>query len=198
MGKTARGAVWLDPRKTSPYEFYQYWVNVDDRDVERFLAYFTLLPMDEIRQVSGLSGSDLNLCKVVLAYEATKITHGEEEALRAYAAASSAFGKRIIPAEVLPSSTVPRGKEITSEEAIPTTVIARQRVEKGIWIAELLTEVGLARTRSEARRLIEQRGAYLNQEPITSVDLHITHQHFANGTLMLRAGKKRYHRLVIS
>ncbi len=198
MGKTARGAVWLDARKTSPYDFYQYWVNVDDRDVERFLAYFTLLPMEEIAQVRRLVGADLNLCKVVLAYEATKITHGEEEAVRAFAAASSAFGRRIIPPELLPSSSVPRGKEVASEEAIPTSTISRERVEQGIWIVELLTEVGLARTRSEARRLIEQRGAYLNQEPITSVDLRVGHEHFADNTLMLRAGKKRYHRLVMS
>ncbi|MBC7186501.1 MAG: tyrosine--tRNA ligase [Calditrichaeota bacterium] len=198
MGKTARGAVWLDPRKTSPYEFYQYWVNVDDRDVARFLAYFTLLPLQEIEQIQGLAGADLNLCKVVLAYEATKITHGEEEARRAFGAASSAFGARIIPAELLPSSTVPRGEGIASEEAIPTTAIARERLDQGIWIVELLTEVGLARTRSEARRLIEQRGAYLNQQPIDSLELRVGHEHFTEGMLMLRAGKKRYHRLVLA
>jgi tyrosyl-tRNA synthetase len=188
----------LDPRKTSPYEFYQYWVNVDDRDVARFLAYFTLLPMREIDQVATLSGADLNLCKVVLAYEATKITHGQEGALSAFGAASSAFGTRLIPPDLLPSSTVPRGKQVTAEEAIPTTRIPRERVEQGLWIVELLTEVGLARTRSEARRLIEQRGAYLNQEPVASVELRVGPGHFADGALMLRAGKKRYHRVVMS
>ncbi len=198
MGKTARGAVWLDPRKTSPYDFYQYWVNVDDRDVARFLAYFTLLPFEEIEQVATLSGADLNLCKVILAFEATRITHGHEEALRAYGAACSAFGTRVIPPDLLPSSTVPRGKEVMAQEAIPTTMIPRARVEQGVWIVELLTEVGLARTRSEARRLIEQRGAYLNQEPVESVELRVGPAHFAEGALMLRAGKKRYHRIVLS
>lgn len=198
MGKTARGAVWLDPRKTSPYDFYQYWVNVDDRDVARFLAYFTLLPFEEIEQAATLSGADLNLCKVILAFEATRITHGHEEALRAFGAACSAFGARLIPPDLLPSSTVPRGKEVMAQEAIPTTRISRERVEQGVWIVELLTEVGLARTRSGARRLIEQRGAYLNQQPVESVELRVGPAHFAEGALMLRAGKKRYHRIVLS
>ena len=94
MGKTAKGAIWLDPARTPPYEYYQYWVNTDDRDVARFLALFTFLPMDEIRGIETLQGSDLNSAKVVLAFETTLLAHGQEEAIKAYRAAASMFGRR--------------------------------------------------------------------------------------------------------
>ncbi len=109
MGKTEAGAVWLDADKTSPYDYYQYWVNVDDRDVVKFLSFFTLLPMDEIDALKTLQGAQFNIAKTVLAYEATKMTHGEEAAQHALKAAMAAFGARKIPADFLPSSTIPRG-----------------------------------------------------------------------------------------
>jgi len=108
MGKTADGAVWLDPAKTSPYEYYQYWINTDDRDVVRFMALFTFLPIEEIRALEKLSGADLNSAKVILAFEVTQLAHGREEAFKAYRAAESMFGPRVVPEEILPSSSVPR------------------------------------------------------------------------------------------
>ncbi|MGD9005525.1 MAG: tyrosine--tRNA ligase, partial [Desulfobacterales bacterium] len=108
MGKTAKGAVWLDAAKTSPYEYYQYWINTDDRDVVRFLALFTFLPMAEIHQIDQLSGADLNSAKAILAFEATRLAHGNQAAIEAHQAAASMFGTRQVPADILPSSTLPR------------------------------------------------------------------------------------------
>ena len=108
MGKTAEGAVWLDSDRTSPYDYYQYWINTDDRDVARFVALFTFLPMEEIKRLGRLSGADLNSAKVVLAFEATHIAHGKQEALKAYYASERMFGVRVVPEEILPSSSIPR------------------------------------------------------------------------------------------
>ncbi len=108
MGKTAAGAVWLSAEKTSPFDFYQYWINTDDRDVARFLRLYTFLPVDEIEAVSGLEGQDLNACKTILAFEVTKLTHGREAALEALEAAVSVFGERRLPPDLLSSSDIPR------------------------------------------------------------------------------------------
>lgn len=196
MGKTEAGAVWLDPEKTSPYDYYQYWVNVDDRDVERFLAFFTLLPMDEISKMAELRNADLNVTKTILAYEATKITHGEDEARKALTAASGAFGSRVISETILPSSSIPRGKLQGEAEGIPTTVIEKSRLEQGIWIVALLDEVGLVGSRGEARRLIKQGGVYINSERISSVEHSIDLSGLKDVSFILRAGKKRYHRIM--
>ena len=124
MGKTAKGAVWLDAERTSPYDYYQYWVNTDDRDVSRFLALFTFLPMDQILAVSQLEGADLNSAKSILAYETTLLAHGPQEALKAYQAAASMFGGREIPAAILPASKIPRGGSDADEVAVPTSEIS--------------------------------------------------------------------------
>ncbi|MGQ9631791.1 MAG: tyrosine--tRNA ligase [bacterium] len=196
MGKTARGAVWLDPSKTSPYEFYQYWVNVDDRDVERFLAYFTFLPVGEIRRVREMEGAELNLAKSVLAYEATKITHGEGEARKAWEASAGAFGVRSVPEGFFPSSSIPRGvKEDISK--VPTTAIPRSRLGEGVKFVDLLVEVGLVASKGEARRLIKQGGAYVNGEGVEDVGAVLRAEDFVDGSLILRAGKKRHHRVIL-
>lgn len=109
MGKTHKGAVWLDPERFSPYDYYQFWVNSDDADVARFLALFTFLPMDEIEKVKSLEGAGLNKAKTILAYEATKICHGEEEAVKSLKAAASMFGSVEVPSDLLPSASIPRG-----------------------------------------------------------------------------------------
>ena len=129
MGKTEKGAVWLDATKTSPYEYYQYWVNVDDRDVERFLGFFTLLPIHEIRKVTELKDADLNIAKTILAYEVTKLTHGEEEAKKALIAASGAFGSRVISDFILPSSSIPRGDLQGEVDGIPTTLKEKLKLD---------------------------------------------------------------------
>ena len=185
MGKTARGAVWLDPERTPPYEFYQYWINTEDEDVERFLALFTFLPMDEVRRLGARKGEDLREAKQVLALEATRISHGEEAAVRAREAAESLFGAR-------GRTGGPAAEEMGS---VPTSEIEAHRLEEGIPAWQLLEEVGLCKTRAEARRLIQQGGAYVNEERIEIFDRKIGTADLQEGSLLLRAGKKRFHRV---
>lgn len=180
MGKTAKGALWLDASKTSPYEFYQYWINVDDRDVKRFLAFFTLLPMAEVNQWGALEGEELRQAKRILAYEATKITHGEEAARIARNASFSAFGDG-------------RG----NLDGIPTTVLSRNIVERGVNIIDLLMRVSLASSKSDARRLVHQGGCYINNERILAIETIIDLSDLVDSHIMIRAGKKRLHRIVV-
>lgn len=180
MGKTAQGAVWLDGNLFSPYDYFQYWVNVDDRDVGRFLRLYTLLPLAEIRRLEALGGSDINEAKRVLAYEATVLTHGEQAARDARAAASAAFG----------------GAGEKDIESLPTTVIARARLEAGIAPAELFTEVGLTPSRGEAKRLIAQGGLSVNDERIETLTRMLTIKDVGPDGLILKAGKKKIHRVV--
>ena len=179
MGKTEKGALWLDPELTSPYEFYQYWINVDDRDVERFLGLFTFLPMDEVKRLGSLQGEEIRKAKEILAFEVTKIVHGEEEAKKAREVSRALFGKE--------------GKV---KEGIPTTEIKRSELEAGILAYELLVITGLAGTKSEARRLISQGGAYINDKRIESFDQKVTTADLEEGVIILRVGKKKYHRVV--
>jgi tyrosyl-tRNA synthetase len=196
MGKTAKGAVWLDASRTSPYDYYQYWVNTDDRDVARFLALFTFLPMDEIRALAQVEGGGLNAAKTILAFEATQLAHGREEAIAALEAAKRLFGRREIPEALLPSSTIPRGRDEGEEAAVPTSGIARARFEAGIPAFRLFQETGLASSGAAARRLIGQGGAYVNGERIEHAEQLITAAHLtAEAALVLRAGKKKYHRV---
>ncbi len=196
MGKTVAGAIWLDGKLTSPYDYYQYWVNTDDRDVARFLAFFTLLPMEEIRQVENLEGEELNQAKTILAYEATKITHGEKAARAALESAAAVFGRKSIDPELLPSSSLPRKLDKAVKDAVPTTEIDESRLADGIPAFELFSDVGLCKSRSEARRIINQGGGYLNGERIKAFDQKITMDDVVDGEIMLRAGKKRFHRVI--
>ena len=180
MGKTAGGAVWLDTSRTSPYEFYQYWVNINDRDVQRFLACFTLLPMDEVIRLGRLKSESVREAKEVLAYEVTKLAHGETEAENARNASRAAFGDE--------------GIDLS---AIPTTTINADRLTGGIPIVNLFCEVGLGGSKSAVRRLIQQGGAYLNGKQVKESDSIVTEKHLDDGTLMLRHGKKRFRRVVI-
>ena len=180
MGKTAGGAVWLDSNRTSPYEFYQYWINTDDRDVERFLAYFTFLPMDEVRRLGSLEHDAIREAKAVLAYEATKLAHGKVEADKAQETSRAAFGGG--------------GLDL---EAMPMTAISTERLNTGIPIMELFHEVGLTTSKSEARRLIQQGGAYINEKQYKAIDVVVDTTLLEEDALLLRAGKKRYHRVVL-
>ena len=200
MGKTTQGAVWLDASLTSPYEYYQYWVNTEDQDVARFLAYFTFLPMDEISAVEGLQGEDLNLVKTILAYEVTRITHGEAAARAAQAESEEIFGARTIPDNLLPSSGVRRQPESAAEGAaagMPATTIASSRLRPGIPAFELFAEVGLCSSKGEARRLIKQGGGYINGRRIETFDERATLDQLQEGELLLRVGKKKYHRIQV-
>ena len=178
MGKSERGAIWLDPERLSPYDYYQFWVNTEDADVQRFLALFTFLQMDEVRRLGQLTGADIRQAKQVLAFEATRILHGEAAARQAEDASRKLFG----------------GGE--AGDAVPTTEVTMAELAGGIPAIELFQRAGLCQSRSEVRRLIEQGGAYVNDASLTELDAVITTGHLAGGQILLRAGKKRYHRIV--
>ncbi|MBT8364628.1 MAG: tyrosine--tRNA ligase [Deltaproteobacteria bacterium] len=196
MGKTAKGAVWLDFKRTSPYDYYQYWINTDDRDVVRFLALFTFLPMAEIRQIETLQGTDLNSAKAVLAFEATQLAHGKDKALKAYHGALSMFGNREVPSHILPSSTIPRGDGRTDDISVPQTFLRMETLKEGLPAFKLFQTVGLAASGGAARRLIQQGGAYVNGQRIDSFDHLINDQDLNDDqTIVLRSGKKRFHKI---
>lgn len=196
MGKTAKGAIWLDAAKTSPYDYYQYWVNTDDKDVSRFLALFTFLPMEEIRRIEKLGGADLNDAKAVLAFEATRLAHGSQDALHAYRAAASMFGARKIAHDILPSSTIPRGDSNADDEIVPSSFLDAEILKAGIPAFKLFQQVGLANSGAAARRLIEQGGAYINGARVESTDYLVTGADLDDQqTIVLRSGKKRYHKI---
>lgn len=196
MGKTAKGAVWLDSERTSSYEYYQYWVNTDDRDVARFLALFTFLPMEEIRRIEMLAGVDLNNAKAVLAFEATLLAHGKQEAIKAYQASVSMFGDREIPAHILPSSTIPRGDSRLDDIGVPQTFVEMQELKEGIPAFKLFQAAKLAASGGAARRLIEQGGAYVNGQRIDSFDHLICDRDLnEDKVIILRSGKKRFHKI---
>jgi tyrosyl-tRNA synthetase len=182
MGKTHQGAVWLEPELTSPYDYYQYWINQEDNDVERFLLLFTFLPVDEIKKLSQLEGADIRYAKEVLAFEATKICHGEEEAEKARKAAKELFGN---------------GNQGMSG-SVPEYLMDRTELEKGIPAFILFELSGLCKTRSDARRLISQGGGYINNEKIDIFDQVINLNSEKDGSLLLRAGKKRYMKISVS
>ncbi|MDF2951509.1 MAG: tyrS [Anaerocolumna sp.] len=176
MGKTMKGAVWLDPKKTSPYEFYQYWRNIEDVKVEECLGLLTFLPMDEVRRLGALKDAEINHAKEVLAYEITKIVHGEEEANKAQEAARALFGG---------------GKK---SEDIPTTTYPADRFEAGIDLITLLVDGKMATSRSDARRTIEQGGVTVNEVKVTEIDKVFTPGDFdSEGALLVKKGKKAYH-----
>jgi len=197
MGKTASGAVWLDGERTSPYEYYQFWVNTDDNDLVRFLSLFTFLPMDEIQNVKNLSDSDLNSAKAVLAYEATLLAHGREDADKAYSSAQSMFGERVIPDSILSSSTIPRQMKGETLDSVPSSTISADEIKEGMPAFKLLVISGLASSNGAARKLIQQGGAYLNGNRMDNQDQIINIEEFENGEVVLRAGKKRYHKLLL-
>lgn len=176
MGKTMKGAVWLDPEKTSPYEFYQYWRNIEDVKVEECLGLLTFLPMDEVRRLGALEGSEINHAKEVLAYEITKIVHGEEEAMKAQEAARALFGGNM------------------KTDDMPTTTYTTEQFNEGIDLITLLVDAKLAVSRSDARRNITQGGVSVNDIKVTEFDRVFTPNDFnADGALLVKKGKKAYH-----
>ena len=180
MGKTAAGAVWLDPRRTSPFDFHQYWINVDDRDVERFLKLFTLLPMDEIARLAALRGADIREAKRRLAFEVTRLVHGEEEAVAAERAADALF-RGAGEGGAIPSSTCP----------------AADLAGDGLELIAVLAQVGLAKSKGEARRLIRQGGIRVNGERVDDELRRLTAADVQDGRIALQAGKKRHHHLIV-
>jgi len=203
MGKTEKGTVWLDAELTSPYEYYQYWINTEDADVGRFLALFTFLPMEEIRGVKALTDARLNMAKAVLAFEATKITHGEGAALGAFEKTAQLFGCRSVETGLFPSSTIPRPDVIGEAHILPilslsasgtsSLPIERRRLDEGIPAFELFHETNLCASRGEARRVIAQGGGYVNDRQLAAFDERIGLGDVdERGEIRLRKGKKRY------
>ena len=201
MGKTAEGAVWLDPKKTSPYDYYQYWINTADGDVLRFMPLFTFLPMAEIKELKKLNGVDLNSAKVVLAFETTRIAHGISAAIKARHAAAIMFGHREVPKEILPSSRIHsqevHQEEAESEKTIPHTIMNEHQFKEGVPAFKLYHMAGLASSGGAARRLIEQGGAYINGKRIKQFDYLLTENDVINMEILLRAGKKRHRKIKI-
>ena len=178
MGKTVGGAVWLDSNKTSPYDFYQYWRNIADADVEKCLALLTFLPMDEVRRLGALKDSAINEAKVVLAYEVTKLVHGEEEAKKAKAAAEALFSGG------------------NNMEDVPT--ISVTPAELNTSLIDILTANKVFVSKSEARRTIQQGGLTLGDKKVTEIETKLTNDLFdAEKSILVRKGKKKYYRLVL-
>jgi tyrosyl-tRNA synthetase len=179
MGKTAGGAVWLDPHKTTPFEYYQHWRNTDDRDVEQRLAIYTFLSMDEVRELGSLEGSELNRAKEILAFEATKLVHGEEEAIRARDAAQALF----------------RGGGAVDD--VPTFELDRVDLSEGMAVTALFKAAGLVESANQARTMIKQGGLAINGDIVTDPHARLDTGGLQNGGLLLRAGKKRFMRVVL-
>ena len=170
---------------------------MDDADVGRFLKLFTFLPLKEVEAVEMIKGEDINNAKTVLAFEATKITHGEKKALEVWEASASAFGYRGIDSQLFPSSTIPRSKVANDLSGMPTSLVDKEVLEKGIAAFELFAKVGLCSSRGEARRLINQRGGYINGVAVSKYDDTIGFRHVENGSIVLRSGKKKYHQIKV-
>ena len=193
MGKTEKGTVWLDQALTLPYDYYQYWVNVDDADVERFLALFTFLPMEEVKQVRTLVDVELNIAKSVLAFEATKITHGEAAAVSAWQASAAAFRTRPVAQGLFSSSTIPRSPMEEDVSAIVTLEKSQDELEQGLKIVSTCCAAGLTDSTSEARRLIAQGGIYVNDRQVKTIDERMSLEDLNDrGEIRLRKGKKKY------
>ena len=177
MGKTVGGALWLDPTRVSPFDFYQYWRNVDDADVEKCLSLLTFVPMDEVRRLSALEGAKINEAKTVLAYEVTKLVHGEEEATKAKTAAEALFAGGIDMSNV------------------PTVTIAKEKL--GSTILDIMAENKIVPSKAEGRRLIQQGGLSINGEKVTDVARTLTEVDIQDGSALIKRGKKNYNKIVI-
>ena len=181
MGKTAGNAVWLDPKKTSPYEFYQYWRNVADSDVLKCIRMLTFLPLEQIDEMDKWEGSQLNKAKEILAYELTKLVHGEDEANKAQDAARALFGGGADSAD-MPS----------------TSLSADDFADGKISVIDILVKAGLAKSKSEARRLIEQGGVSVNDEKVKSLDFSLSADEIAADPAIIKKGKKIFHKIVMA
>lgn len=190
MGKTEKGALFMDPEMISPYEFFQYWRNVPDQDVEKFLFLYTFLPEKEVKELGALKDQEINKAKERLAFELTTIVHGKEEAERAKDAARSAFGKGQGPVGG-------GGSSHGSQEAIPSVEISASDLDAGLGVLALFAKTDLCASVSEARRLVTQGGAWINEKNITDPGAIVDVSLIVDGELLLRAGKKRYFRVIV-
>ena len=177
MGKSIKGAIYLDAEKTSPYEFFQYWRNIEDASVEKCLRLLTFMPLPEVAELASLRGSEINKAKERLAYEITKLVHGEAEADSALMAAKALFAGEL------------------EAGSIPTSIIPEEIFENGIPIIDLLERIGLIPSRSEGRRLIQQGGIRVNDVLIEAIDHTVNLADFSDNQLMIKKGRKVFHRV---
>ncbi|GKX67793.1 tyrosine--tRNA ligase [Inconstantimicrobium mannanitabidum] len=177
MGKTVNGALWLDPEKTSPYEFYQYWRNIADADVEKCLALLTFLPMDEVRRLGSLKDAAINEAKTVLAYEITKLVHGEEEATKAKSAAEALFSA---------------GSDMSN---VPTVTVSKDMLNKAI--VDILVETNIMTSKAEAKRLVQQGGLSINGNKVDDFKRELVESDFEDGVALVKRGKKNYNKIVL-
>ncbi|MBN1036604.1 tyrosine--tRNA ligase [Clostridium botulinum] len=177
MGKTVGGALWLDADKVSPFDFYQYWRNVDDADVEKCLALLTFLPMDEVRRLGALEGAEINGAKKILAFEVTKLVHGEEEAKKAEEAANALFSG---------------GADMSN---VPTVTIVKE--DLGSTVLDIIAKTKIVPSKKEGRRLIEQGGLSINGEKITDLTRTLNEDDFEDGSALIKRGKKNYNKIEI-
>lgn len=174
------GAIWLDPNLTSPYEYYQFWINVSDSDAVYFMKLYTFMPLKEIMEYEQLSGADTRRTKERLAFEATAIVHGKEEAEKAKSAAKALFSGN------------------GNQKNVPSTQINKDKIDLGLTAVDIFTETGLCPSRAEAKRLCKQGGLYIQNNRVDSPFANITTDMFKDNSLLLRAGKKRYHRIELT
>ena len=179
MGKTEGGALWLDPKKTSPYDFYQYWRNVDDADVRNCLSLLTFLPMDEVNRLGSLKDEKINEAKKVLAYEVTKLVHGEEEAKNAAAAAEALFGNA------------------AEGGSIPATEMTADEFKEHAQLADMMVFLGIASSKGDARRLIQGGGVSVNGEKVADGFRTLGEEDVVDGEIMIKKGKKVFHKIVL-
>lgn len=177
MGKTVGGALWLNPEKTSPYDFYQYWRNVDDADVQKCLALLTFVPMDEVRRLGSLEGAEINNAKKILAYEVTKLVHGEEEAKKAEEAATALFAG---------------GADMSN---VPTVIITKEEI--GLPILDIMASTKILPSKKEGRRLIEQGGLSINGVKVDDVNRILNQEDFEDGAVLIKRGKKNYNKIEV-
>lgn len=195
FGKSVGGAVWLDKNKTSVFDYYQFWRNVDDADVRKLMGYFTALPLDEIQTLCNAS---INRAKEVLAFEATSLAHGHDEAAKAYLAACTKFGFADKDGTIPTSSRIREIKPDTSAALDDLPTYRLTLPAEGIWIVKLLADSGLCKSNGDARRLIQGGGAYLGDKRVESADCTVTAADFKDGAVILKAGKKNLKRIVLA
>lgn len=195
FGKSVAGAVWLDEAKTSPFEYYQFWRNVEDSEVEKLLGLFTFLPMDEVHLLGQLQPPQINRAKEILAFEATTISHGRAAAEEAYKASVTQFGQSDPKGEIKTSSEITQ-IQVEISESIPTEILSNSDLKAGILMIDLFVKSGLCSSNSDARRLITQGGAYIDNEQVSDLKKVLTESEVNDKSVLLRAGKKRYKRVI--
>ncbi len=198
FGKTAGGAVWLDARKTSPFDYFQFWRNSADSDVGKLLGFFTALPMDEVRRLAALPSPQINRAKEILAYEATALAHGHDVAMKVFVAAGNEFGFADPDFRIETSSRILESRSIDLAADIPTLELAKAELGEGMGLLTLMVKAGFAASNGEARRLVKGGAVALDDAKVSDEKMLVTAETFANGPLTLKVGKKNRKRITLA